>query len=453
MKREALIEGIWERDATTWTGADEAKWLGWLDEPLHVQEQLDAIRRFAESLHDEVDDVVLCGMGGSSLAPEVLRRSFEVDWFHVLDTTHPKAIRALEEKLDLGRTLFVSSSKSGSTLETRSHTDYFWEKTGKRANMFCAVTDPGSDLERLARERGFRAVFAGEPSIGGRYSALSPFGIVPAVLMGVDAGLLLERAQEMRDACRSKEGNPGYELGSRFGTGWQEGRDKICIGDAPGDFGLWAEQLIAESTGKHGKGLIPAPGESPEGPDRQAAQPELPDPYALGAEFFRWEFAIAVAGAYLEINPFDQPDVQAAKDKTNEVLATGKEPELEPEGSIEELLAQKQEGDYACVQAFIEPTAENDRRIADLVARLRRESGLVVTHGYGPRYQHSTGQLHKGGPNTGLFLQLIDDEGDELPIPGKPFGFRRLIRAQAAGDLETLKARGRRVARVRLEDV
>jgi phosphoglucose isomerase-like protein len=453
VNRERLIEGIWERDATTWTGSDEAQWLGWLDEPLHVQEGLDEIRRVAESVHGEVDDVVLCGMGGSSLAPEVLRRSFEVDRFHVLDTTHPKAIRALEERVDLERTLFVSSSKSGSTLETRSHTDYFWEKTRKRAELFCAVTDPGSELEHLARERGFRAVFPGEPSIGGRYSALSPFGIVPAVLMGVDASRLLERAREMREACRSGEGNPGYELGSRFGAGWQEGRDKICVGDAPGDFGLWAEQLIAESTGKHGKGLVPAPGESPDGPDRQAAQPELPDPYALGAEFFRWEFAIAVAGAYLEINPFDQPDVQAAKDKTNEVLATGKEPELEPEGSIEELLAQKQEGDYACVQAFIEPTAENDRRIADLVARLRRESGLVVTHGYGPRYQHSTGQLHKGGPNTGLFLQVVDDQGDELPIPGKPFGFRRLIRAQAAGDLETLKERGRRVARVRLEDL
>jgi len=453
VNREALIEGIWERDATTWTGRDEAQWLGWLDEPLHVQEQLEDIRRFAESLHDEVDDVVLCGMGGSSLAPEVLRRSFAADRFHVLDTTYPKAIRALEEKLDLERTLFVSSSKSGTTLETQSHTDYFWEKTRKRAELFCAVTDPGSELEHVARERGFRAVFAGETSIGGRYSALSPFGIVPAVLMGIDAARLLERAQDMREACRSGEGNPGYELGSRFGEGWSEGRDKLCIADAPGDFGLWAEQLVAESTGKHGKGLVPAPGESPDAPDRQAAEPELPDPYALGAEFFRWEFAIAVAGAYLEINPFDQPDVQAAKDKTNEVLATGKEPELEPEGSIEELLAQAKEGDYACVQAFVEPTAENDRRIADLVERLRRESGLVVTHGYGPRYQHSTGQLHKGGPNTGLFLQVVDDQGDELPIPGKPFGFRRLIRAQAAGDLETLKERDRRVARVRLEEL
>jgi transaldolase / glucose-6-phosphate isomerase len=449
---ERLIEGIWERDPTVWTGSGEAQWLGWLDEPLHVQEGLDDIRRLAESLHEEVDAVVLCGMGGSSLAPEVLRRTFGVDWFHVLDTTHPRAIRELEAKLDLQRTFFVSSSKSGTTLETRSHTDYFWEKTGKRGEMFAAVTDPGSELERLARERGFRAVFAGEPSIGGRYSALSPFGIVPAVLMGADASKLLERAQEMREACRSGEGNPGYKLGRQFGEGWQEGRDKICIGDAPGDFGLWAEQLIAESTGKHGKGLVPAPGESPDGTDRQSAEPELPDPYSLGAEFFRWEFAIAVAGAYLEINPFDQPDVQAAKDKTNEVLATGKEPQLEPEGSIEELLAQAHEGDYACVQAFVEPSAENDRRIEALVELLRRESGLVVTHGYGPRYQHSTGQLHKGGPNTGLFLQVIDDPGDELPIPGKPFGFRRLIRAQATGDLETLKERGRRVARIHIEE-
>jgi hypothetical protein len=449
VERDALIEGIWERDPAVWTGSDEAHWLGWLDEPLHVQEGLDSFVRFAEDLQDEVDDVVLCGMGGSSLAPEVLRRTFAVDRFHVLDTTHPRAIRALEEKLDLGRTLFVSSSKSGTTLETRSHTDYFWERTRKRGGLFAAITDPGSELERLARERGFRAVFAGEPSIGGRYSALSPFGIVPAVLMGVDASLLLESAQAMREACRSGDGNPGYELGRRFGTGWQEGRDKICIGDAPGDFGLWAEQLIAESTGKHGKGLVPAPGESPDGADRQAAEPELPDRYALGAEFFRWEFAVAVAGAYLGINPFDQPDVQAAKDKTNEVLATGKEPQLEPEGSTDELLAQAQEGDYVCVQAFVDPAVDLDL----LVERLRGASGLVVTHGYGPRYQHSTGQLHKGGPNTGLFLQVIDDPGDELPIPGKPFGFRRLIRAQAAGDLETLKERGRRVARVRLEDL
>ena len=470
---KGLTERIWERDATVWTGGDEAQWLGWLDEPLHVEEMLDTASRFADSLRNEIDDVVLFGMGGSSLAPEVLRNTFDVDSFHVLDTTHPNAIRRLEAAIDLDRTLFVAASKSGTTLETRSHTELFWEKTGgKLPGHFAAITDPGSDLETLAREREFGAVFSGEPSIGGRYSALSPFGIVPAVLMGIDAKALLERAQEMREACRSGDGNPGYELGKAFGEGWKEGRDKICIADTPGDFGLWAEQLIAESTGKLGKGLIPAPGESPDGPpapegagvsvrasaasptmlpakDRQAATPEIPDPLALGAEFFRWEFAVAVAGAYLEINPFDQPDVQAAKDKTNEVLATGKDPELAREGSVEALLAKVEEGDYICVQAFVDPATD----LSAIVGKLRRASGVVVTHGYGPRYLHSTGQLHKGGPNTGLFLQIVDDEGEELPIPGKEFGFRRLIRAQAEGDFESLKARGRRVARVRLGDL
>jgi hypothetical protein len=256
----------------------------------------------------------------------------------------------------------------------------------------------------------------------------------------------------MADACRRNEGNPGYELGRGFGTGWQEGRDKVCIADTAGGFGLWAEQLIAESTGKLGKGLVPAPGESADGPDRQAAQPQIADPYDLGGEFFRWEFAVAVAGAYLEINPFDQPDVQAAKDKTNEVLATGQDPSLEPDGSIDELLAKADEGDYVCVQAFICPSVESDRRIGDLVRSLRLRTGLVVVHGYGPRYLHSTGQLHKGGPNTGLFLQVVDDPGDELAIPGKPFGFRRLIRAQAAGDYASLQERGRRVARIHIEE-
>jgi hypothetical protein len=453
-ERSELIGRIWERDPTVWTGADEARWLGWLDEPRRMGERVAELQAFADAVADEqLDAVVLLGMGGSSLAPEVLRRTFGVESFHVLDTTHPQAIRSLEESIDLGQTLFVSASKSGGTLETRSHTDYFWEKTGKQGSRFVAITDPGSDLERLAAERGFRRVFAGEPTIGGRYSALSPFGMVPAALMGIDVGRLLANADRMADICGRDSGNPGYELGRQFGTGWREGRDKICIAETSGGFGLWAEQLIAESTGKHGKGLVPAPGESPDGADRQAAEPQIADPYALGGEFFRWEFAVAVAGAFLEINPFDQPDVQAAKDKTNEVLATGDEPALDPESSVDELLAQAKEGDYMCVQAFVEPSEANDGRIADLVRKLRRRSGLVVTHGYGPRYLHSTGQLHKGGPNTGLFLQVVDDPGDELAIPGRPFGFRRLIRSQAAGDFASLKERGRRVARVHLEEI
>ncbi len=374
-ERSELIGRIWERDPTVWTGADEAKWLGWLDEPRRMGERIAELNAFADSVAEEnLDAVVLFGMGGSSLAPEVLRRTFGVESFHVLDTTHPEAIRNLERSIDLERTLFVSASKSGGTLETRSHTDYFWEKSGKKGSRFIAITDPGSELEHLAGERGFRHVFPGEPTIGGRYSALSPFGMVPAALMGIDVARLLANADRMADICRSDSGNPGYELGRQFGTGWREGRDKICIAETSGGFGLWAEQLIAESTGKQGKGLVPAPGESPDGPDRQAA-------------------------------------------------------------------------------AFIEPSDENDHRIADLVRKLRRRTGLVVTHGYGPRYLHSTGQLHKGGPNTGLFLQVVDDPGDELKIPGRPFGFRRLIRAQAAGDYASLKERGRRVARVHLEEI
>ena len=454
MDRAELIDRIWERDPTTWTGADEARWLGWLDEPSRMRERVRELKEFADGVAaDGIDTVVLLGMGGSSLAPEVLRRTFGATGFHVLDTTHPAAIRALEATLDLDRTLFVSASKSGSTRETRSHTDYFWERNGHRGDRFAAVTDPGSSLETLARERGFRQVFSGEPTIGGRYSALSPFGIVPAALMGVDVGRLLDAASATAEACRRDADNPGFELGAAFGSGWQEGRDKICIRETPGGFGLWAEQLIAESTGKHGKGLVPAPGELPDAPDRQEAVPLIDDPYDLGSEFFRWEFAVAVAGAYLGINPFDQPDVQAAKDKTNEVLATGTEPELAPESSVETLLMQATERDYVCVQAFVEPSAANDERIGRLVDTLRTATGLVVTHGYGPRYLHSTGQLHKGGPNTGLFIQVVDDPGEELPIPGRPFGFRRLIRAQAAGDFESLKERGRRVARVSWEDI
>jgi transaldolase / glucose-6-phosphate isomerase len=452
--RSELIDRIWERDPTVWTGGDEARWLGWLDEPRRMRERVGELEAFADGVADEgLDAVVLLGMGGSSLAPEVLRRTFGVTSLHVLDTTHPQAIRDLEESIHLDRTLFLVSSKSGTTLETRSHADYFWERAGKEGSAFVAITDPGSELERVARERGFRKVFAGEPTIGGRYSALSPFGIVPAALMGIDVARLLANAERMAGFCRSDDGNPGYELGRGFGSGWQDGRDKICIEDTEGGFGLWAEQLIAESTGKHGKGLVPAPGESPDGPDRQAARPEIADPYAIGGEFFRWMFAVAVAGAYLEINPFDQPDVQAAKDKTNEVLARSEEPRIEPDRSIDELLVEAGERDYVCVQAFIQPNEENDRRIADLVGRLRRRTGLVVTHGYGPRYLHSTGQLHKGGPNTGLFLQVVDDPRGELPIPGKPFGFRRLIRAQAAGDYASLKDRGRRTARVHLEEI
>jgi hypothetical protein len=444
-----IVERIWARDATAWTGADEAKWLGWLDEPWRMQEDVDLLLQFADSVVDRVDAVVLFGMGGSSLAPEVIRRTFRQETFHVLDTTHPQAIRDLQAKLDVSRTLFLAASKSGSTLETRSHTDYFHQQGG----IWAAITDPGSGLEALARDRGFEAVFAGEPTIGGRYSALSPFGVVPAALMGIDLTRLLERAQEMAEACRLADGNPGLELGLSLGEQWREGRDKVCIEESEAGFGLWAEQLLAESTGKQGKGLVPAPGEPADGLDRQAQEVRLTGEYELGQEFFRWEFATAVAGSILGINPFDQPDVQSAKDKTKEVLASGSEPDVSPHSSPDELYAQAQPGDYVCIQAFVNPTSANEQKVLALAARAREATGCVVTHGFGPRYLHSTGQLHKGGPPTGLFLQVVDDTGDELPIPGQPFGFGKLIRAQAAGDFASLQERGRRVARIRLEEV
>ena len=448
-----VVERIWARDATLWTGRDEAKWLGWLDEPMRMRSRLGDLLRFVEELAAPgvVDTFVLLGMGGSSLAPEVIRRTFESDSFHVLDTTHPAALRRVTEALDFDATLFVAASKSGTTLETRCHLDYFWEKAGKRGELFAAITDPGSELESLARERGFLGIFEGEPTIGGRYSALSVFGLVPAALMGADLERLLERVEEMVDACHAQGGNPGLELGLELGEGWQDGRDKVTINPNTGGFGLWAEQLLAESTGKEGKGLIPAPGEPPDGPDRQAPEVRLSAPYELGQEFYRWEFATAVAGSILGINPFDQPNVQAAKDKTNEVLASGRDPDVEPRGSLEELLGQAQPGDYVAIQAFVDPARQDE--LDPLVDRARDETGCVVTHGFGPRYLHSTGQLHKGGPNTGLFVQVVDDPGDEVPIPGRKLGFRRLIQAQAAGDLSSLEERGRRIVRVKLEDL
>jgi transaldolase/glucose-6-phosphate isomerase len=447
-----LVERLWARDATLWTARDENRWLGWLDEPLRVRQRVGELEGFVAGAAGRFDAVVLLGMGGSSLAPEVLRRTFGSELFQVLDTTHPAAVRRLADGLDPERTLFVVSSKSGTTLETRCHLDFFWERTGGRGEVFAAITDPGSELEPLARERGFRGVFAGEPTIGGRYSALSVFGMVPAALMGVDLERFLLRVEEMVDACRLDEGNPGLELGERLGHGWQDGRDKVQVSPIPGGFGLWVEQLIAESTGKRGKGLVPVPVEEPtDGPDRQTEEARIPDAYELGQEFYRWEFATAVAGAIIGINPFDQPNVQEAKDRTNKVLAGEGVAAVDEAGpGLDDLLSAASPPDYVCIQAFVDPAREAE--LEPLIARAR-ETGCVVTHGLGPRYLHSTGQLHKGGPPTGRFIQVVDDPGDELAIPGRPFGFARLIRAQADGDLASLRERGRPIVRVNLEEV
>jgi transaldolase / glucose-6-phosphate isomerase len=439
-----LVDRIWARDPTIWTGTDEAHWLGWLDEPARMLERVEEL----EALPRDFDDVVLLGMGGSSLAPEVIRRTFGISGFHVLDTTHPSAIRRLEERVDLDRTLFIAASKSGTTLETRCQLDYFLARGG----TFAAITDPGSELEELAKGQGFAWVVNGEPTIGGRYSALSPFGMVPAALMDLEVGALLERAEAMAQWCRLGDENPGLDFGMQLGESWGEGRDKVCIDETPGGFGLWAEQLLAESTGKNGKGLVPAPGEDPgAGADRQHGRVRLDDPYDLGAEFFRWEFATAVAGSILGIDPFDQPDVQAAKDRTSAILGGGGTVEdPQPEGSVDELLAGAEPPRYVAIQAFIDPEREGE---LDQLVHRARETGCVVTKGLGPRYLHSTGQLHKGGPNTVLAIQVVDDLGEELDIPGRDFGFRTLIAAQAAGDLESLKERGRKVCRVKLEDL
>jgi len=369
----------------------------------------------------------------------------------VIEQNYDAAVRRTAESLDPERTLFIVSSKSGTTLETRCQLDFFWKWSAGRPEAFAAITDPGSELEALARKRGFRGVFAGEPTIGGRYSALSVFGMVPASLMGVDLERFLLRVEEMVEACRLDDGNPGLELGERMGRAWKDGRDKVQVSPVTGGFGLWVEQLIAESTGKQGKGLVPVPVEEPgDGFDRQSEKSRVTDPYELGQEFYRWEFATAVAGALIGINPFDQPNVQAAKDRTNKVLA-GDEPPPDDQGpSLEELLEAASPPDYVCIQAFIDPVREAE--LEPLVDRAS-QTGCVVTHGLGPRYLHSTGQLHKGGPPEGRFVQVIDDSGDELAIPDRPFGFGKLIRAQADGDLASLRERGRPIVRVNLEEV
>jgi hypothetical protein len=419
-----LVERIWQRDPSVWTGHDEAHWLGWLDEPPRMRERLHELTEFAARVDAEF---VLLGMGGSSLAPEVMRRTFDVERFHVLDTTHPMAIRRLEESIDVERTLFIAASKSGTTIETRCHVEYF----RKRGGRFVVITDPGSPLAEISDD-----VFYGEPTIGGRYSALSVFGILPAILMGIDARRLLDRAEEMREACRLEEGNPGLELGLRLA--------ETAFLQVAGDFGLWVEQLVAESTGKEGRGIVPVQSGG------EAIEVRLTDPYELGQEFFRWEFATAVAGSLLGINPFDQPNVQAAKDKTEAVLSgRGLVPGTmtRPEGSVDELLSEAGPDDYVAILGFIDPAREAE---VEPLVRRAEQTGAAVAVGLGPRYLHSTGQLHKGGPDNGLFIQVVDDLGEELKIPGRPYGFRTLIAAQAAGDFQALQERGRRIVRVQL---
>jgi glucose-6-phosphate isomerase len=464
---------LWQDDPT-----EVADRLGWLPVVREMPERLPDIEAVARgSASDGLRHAVLLGMGGSSLFPEVLWRTFGSAPDHldlrVLDTTDPAPIRRVADDLDLDRCLFVAASKSGTTIETRTQLDHFWEATGKDPTRFLVITDPGSELAAWGHNHGVRAVFENRSDIGGRFSALSHFGIVPGSLLGVDVAGILDRAAGV-------DLQEGARLGAVLAAAVRQGRDKLTLvlPDEVAAFGLWLEQLVAESTGKHGTGIVPVVGEpvgAPEvyGGDRLfvslgGATPAL-DPLAsaghpvvelawgdrldLGAHVVLWEVATAMAGALLGINPFDQPDVQSAKTATAAVLDGGVPGDL-PTSSVADLLDQVRPGDYLVLMAFVDP---GDDALLDAIERrrvaLRDSLRVATTVGVGPRFLHSTGQLHKGGPPSGVFLQVVGDDPDDLPIPGRPYGFSALKQAQAAGDLLALRDRGLRAARVDIDDL
>jgi transaldolase / glucose-6-phosphate isomerase len=497
-EREDVARRVWSKDESLWGGPgvpEVADRLGWLTVVDSMLEHAPELREFADGVKvDGFTDAVLLGMGGSSLGPEVIRRSFgELEGglrLHVLDTTDAAAILALERKLDLSKAFFLVSSKSGGTVETLSHMRHFYARTGGNGSQFAAITDPGSPLIAAARERGFRRVFENDPSIGGRYSVLSHFGIVPAALMGVDVEALLASAQEAEASCRnygSTDRNSGLWLGAALGEAALRGRDKLTfvVSTRIASFGLWAEQLVAESTGKQGKGALPVAGEplgSPEvyGDDRifvylrDAEQPdsglddgvqalrEADQPVitvstdgaeGLGRIFFFAEFAVAVAGWALGINPFDQPNVQEAKDNTAKVLEAADPPTVEDAGddALRALLTQAKPPEYVAIMGYLEPSDAFDAAVEELRTTIRDATKATTTFGYGPRFLHSTGQFHKGGPATGLFLQLVHDGGEDVEIPDAAYSFEQLKHAQATGDVLTLRDHGRPVERVRLQ--
>jgi transaldolase/glucose-6-phosphate isomerase len=492
---EDVAHRIWKKDDTLWGPAGQpevANRLGWLTTVDTILEGIDDLEAFAAEIRDEgFTDVVLLGMGGSSLAPEVIRQSFgdQAGWpsLHVLDSTDAGAIRSVQDRVDLDRTLFLVSTKSGGTIETLSLFKHFWSlrSDGRR---FVAITDPGSGLADLANEHGFRRTFLNDPDIGGRYSALSYFGLVPAALMGADVRGLLDRAGVAEQNCLtfdSSNTNSGLWLGLAWGELALAGRDKLTyVVDPPlQSFGLWVEQLIAESTGKHGKGIVPIVGEPLGEPDsygddrtflylRHVDQPDadtdakvdalakaghpviirtIHGPTDLGRLFFFAEFAIAVVGWVLEINPFDQPNVQEAKDATSRVLKEGGEDQPDADDdALRALLGGLGAPSYLAIMGYLEPSAEVDAAVAELRAAIRDATKSATTYGYGPRFLHSTGQLHKGGAPTGRFLQLVHDADQDVDVPEADWSFTRLKHAQAIGDLETLRAHDLPAERVTL---
>ncbi len=533
-RTQGNVRRLWSRDPSLWTGADEGNWLGWLS---ITEDQLANIGRLT-AIADEVKQAgfqhaLLLGMGGSSLCPEVLKLTFgRVPGFpelHVLDSTDPAQIQALERRVDLTRSLFIVASKSGSTLEPNIFKQYFFERAkqllspSEAGQRFFAITDPDSKMQQVAETDGFRRICFGVPSIGGRYSALSDFGMVPAAVMGLDVRRFLDRTEEMVQSCAScvpPEENPGVVLGTILGVLARNGRDKVTLIASPGiwDLGAWLEQLLAESTGKEGKGLIPVDRErlgpaEVYGGDRlfvylrlesapdsaqdaavtrleQAGHPlvriAVQDPYDVGQEFFRWEIATAVAGSILGINPFNQPDVEASKVATRKLTAeyekTGSLPRETPifqrggvqlftdeqnasalaktagrkaslAGYLKAHLNRLQAGDYFTVLAYLEMNEANEAQLQTIRHAVRDAKRVATCLGFGPRFLHSTGQAYKGGPNTGVFLQITCDDAKDLPVPGQKYTFGVVKAAQARGDFQVLAERGRRALRVHLADV
>ncbi|MET0752354.1 MAG: bifunctional transaldolase/phosoglucose isomerase [Pyrinomonadaceae bacterium] len=521
---EDKLKRVWAKDASVWTNTDEAKWLGWLDSVEAEIGKLDDYKAFAGDAK-QFSDIVLLGMGGSSLCPEVLSVTFGKKNFHILDSTAPMQIKTLESKLNLEKTLFIVASKSGSTLEPNTFKQYFFEKVSEKVGrenagkQFVAITDPDSKMQKTAEADNFRKIFFGNPEIGGRFSALSPFGMAAGAAMGLDVEDFLKRAQEMVEACKSNvpAENPGAILGMILGVCQVNKIDKLTIFTSPEiyDVGAWLEQLIAESTGKDGVSIIPVDREpllkaedysddrvfaylklkdtsdnsldekvsALEAKGHPTVKIEFADKMNLGQEFFRWEFATAVAGAIMEINPFNQPDVESAKIEakklTEEYEEKGELPDETPfyedggvklfssdeyAGKLDEFvgenktlkkyleahLAHLQENDYFALLAYVEMNEENEKILQSIREKVL-ESKLVATClGFGPRFLHSTGQAYKGGAPSGVFLQITSDDAEDLPVPGQKYTFGVVKAAQARGDFQVLLDRDRRALRVHL---
>jgi len=519
------IRRLWQNDKSLWTSADEDHWLGWLDLVEPQPAAADELAAFADEIRAEFTHALLLGMGGSSLGPEVLTLTFGAQpgfpRLQVLDSTDPSQVAAIEQRLDLPRTLFMVASKSGSTLEPNLFMQYFWQRAAQASGLppgrqFIAITDPGSKLEATARARGFRRIFHGVPSVGGRYSVLSNFGLVPAAVMGLDVKELLARCVKMVKACRNPDPveNPGAIIGVLLGALGSAGRDKVTL-VASGQvcaFGAWLEQLLAESTGKNGKGLIPVDLEALGPPEVYGADRVFVDLHLAGdstnaaafdaliaaghpvvrvefddlrdcvPEFFCWEFGTAVAGSLLGINPFDQPDVEASKIKTRALTeayeTTGALPGEQPfheeagiqlfadqanvnvlrgagfapslSGYLRAHLRRLQPDDYFALLAYVEMNESHPVALQSLRHAVRNAHHVATCLGFGPRFLHSTGQVYKGGPNTGVFLQITCDDAHDLPVPGQQYTFGVVKAAQARGDFDVLTDRGRRVLRVHL---